>query len=62
MADGESHSMFVGLAMSDTRRATDISTERSPDGRSYDGRAFSRSLIHLTPVKDGQVSHGVDPF
>jgi hypothetical protein len=49
--------MFVGLAVSDTRRATDITTERNPDGRSFDGRAFSRSLIHLTPVKDGQVSH-----
>ena len=32
--------------------------EEAIDGVSEDGRKFTRCLLHLTPLKDGNVSRG----
>ncbi len=53
--DRETHSMFSGIALAQTRR-TAMMPEGAVEGVSEDGRKFTRSLMHLTPLKDGKVS------
>ena len=53
--DREQHSIFAGIALAQTRR-TAYMPDEAIDGISEDGRKFTRSLLHLTPLKDGRVS------
>ncbi|KAK4689570.1 hypothetical protein P7C73_g523, partial [Tremellales sp. Uapishka_1] len=49
--EGETHSLFAGLALAQTRR-TAYMPDFLIDGVTPDGRKFARCLLHLTPMKD----------
>ena len=53
--DREQHSLFAGVALAPARRTANMPSE-AIDGVAEDGRQFTRSLLHLTPLKDGKVS------
>ena len=56
ISERRSYSLFVGLAPARSQRMSSISEEGSEMSLAGNNEDQIKSLLHLTPVKDGKVS------